>query len=146
MNFRKIFENSWNESGQILTELVIAAPIIMLVIVAIVSLGQAEEKQALVTRAAAAAARVAVVRSDLAAGAAFDMMRAADPSIQPGDVRTTVKAFGVTASPFSRTAKVRVSYKYRPISGFGWHPVFRLEAEYVVDQYDNAVWFNIPPP
>ena len=132
------------QSGQALIELALVSPLIMLVIVAMVGLGQAAQKQALVTRAASAAARVAVVRPDLVEREALEVLSAADPSIDPADIKATVESAGIPALPFSRLVRVAVVYRYQPISGFGWRPTFDLRAEFVTDQYNNAVWFDLP--
>ncbi len=134
-----------NESGQILTELAIFSPIFMLVIIATVGLAQAGQKQALVTRAAAAAARVATVAPEAAPAEALAVMRTADPSIDEADIDTAVEALETGTLPFSRPTRVTVTYTYKPISGFGWRPTFTLSEAFVIDQYNNAIIFEAPP-
>ncbi len=132
------------QSGQVLTELALVSPLIMVALIAIVSLGQAAQKQALVARAASAAARTAVVRPDLAPSVAAKVLRTADPSISSGDIRTTVERVAKPGLPLSGFVRVIVVYEYRPISGFGWRPKFSLRAEFVADQYTNAAWLDLP--
>lgn len=134
-----------NESGQILTELAIFSPIFMLVIVAIVGLAQAGQKQAVVARAAAASARVAAVAPEMAPAEALAVLAAADPAIDEADVVTTVEPLEAGRLPFSRPARVTVTYRYKPISGFGWRPTFTLRESFVTDQYNNAIIFEAPP-
>ena len=134
-----------NESGQILTELAVFSPIFMLVIVATVGLAQAGQKQALVARAAAAAARVATVAPEEAPAEALAVLQTADPTIDEADINTSVESLKTGGLLFSRPARVTVTYTYKPISGFGWRPTFTLSEAFVTDQYDNAIIFEVPP-
>lgn len=127
-----------------MTELAITAPLILFVLVAVFSLAEAGQKKALVVRAAGAAARVAVVRPDLAEREAVDILRTSDPKIKSGDVHTTVSPAQISRLPFTNPARVRVALKYRPITGFGWRPVFNLSSEFVIDRWVNGVLFDIP--
>jgi len=133
-----------NESGQILTELAIFSPIFMLVIIATVGLAQAGQKQALVARAAAAAARVAVVAPEAAPAEALAVLQTADPTIDEADIDTSVEPLEAGRLPFSRPARVTVTYKYKALSGFGWRPTFTLREAFVTDRYDNAIIFEVP--
>ncbi|KKK88883.1 hypothetical protein LCGC14_2738690, partial [marine sediment metagenome] len=76
-----------NQDGQALVELAMIAPILLFVIVAIISLTEAGQKKTMVARAAAAAARVAIVRPDLAEQEALSVLRSTDPTIRAGDVQ-----------------------------------------------------------
>ncbi len=134
-----------SESGQILTELAVFSPIFMLVIIAIVGLAQAGQKQAHVSRAAAAAARVAIVAPEAAPAEALAVLRTADPSVIEADINTAVETLETGALPFSRPVSVTVTYTYKPISGFGWRPTFTLSEAFVIDQYNNAIIFEVPP-
>ena len=135
-----------DQGGQILTELALAAPVLLAALVAVVGLAQAGQKKALVTRAAGAAARVAVVRPDLAGAEALRVLRDSDGEIDARDVETRVKPVRLTGMPFMRPVKVSVSLRYRPPAGFGWRPVLYLRSEFVADRWANGVWFDIPPP
>lgn len=123
------------ESGQILTELAIVMPLILFAILTAVGLGQAGQRKALVVRAAASAARVAVVRQDLAPAAAFDTIKAGDPYARRADVKTTLGTVTRVALPPTETVKVTVVYRYRPLAGFGWRPTFNLQASFTIDKY-----------
>ncbi|MDP1808234.1 MAG: hypothetical protein Q8L35_01715 [Actinomycetota bacterium] len=133
-----------DERGIALTELVITAPLILFILVAVFSLAEAGRKKALVVRAAGAAARVAVVRPDLAPAEALDVLKASDSRIKTADVKTTIAAANISRLPFSNPTRVTVTLKYHPITGFGWRPVFNLKSEFVLDRWVNGVWFDIP--
>ncbi len=132
-----------SDKGQALTELALAAPVLIFAAVAVLSLVQAGQKKAQVTRAAAAAARVAVVRPDLAEHEAIAVLRLEDPRIKASDVKTSVAPAAVAHLPFTNPVRVRVVYKYRALAGFGWHPTFNLKSEFVIDRWVNGVFFDI---
>lgn len=141
---RRIRRFRADERGTALTELAITTPLILFVLVAVFSLAEAGQKKALVVRAAGAAARVAAVRPDLVKREALDILRTSDPAIKAGDVQTIVTPARIPRLPFSNPTTVRVTLKYRPITGFGWRPVFNLRSEFVVDRWVNGVLFDIP--
>lgn len=140
----RTWSDKGDERGIALTELAITTPLILLVMMAVFSLAEAGQKKALVVRAAGAAARVAVVRPDLAAREAVDLLKAADPRIKTGDIRTTVAPAKIRHLPFSNPTRVTVTLRYRPITGFGWRPVFNLKSEFIADRWVNGVLFDIP--
>lgn len=133
-----------DERGMALTELAITTPLILFVLMAVFSLAEAGQKKALVVRAAGAAARVAVVRPDLAEREAVDLLKAADPHIKTADIRTTVAPANTRRLPFANPTRVTVTLRYRPIIGFGWRPVFNLKSEFIADRWVNGVLFDIP--
>lgn len=132
-----------NQDGQALVELAMIAPILLFVIVAIISLTEAGQKKTMVARAAAAAARVAIVRPDLAEQEALSVLRSTDPTIRAGDVQVTVKPAKNSPIPFTAPMRVSVVLNYRPVSGFGWRPTFRLKSNFVSDKWSNGVWLNV---
>jgi Flp pilus assembly protein TadG len=134
------------QRGQALVELALTAPLLMLLALVAFSLTLAGQKKVLVTHAAAAAARVTVVRPDLAADEALAVLTDADPTIRRSDVKTTVERVRVPGLPASNTARVTVTLDYRPLTGFGLSPVHNLGSSVVVDRWSNAVWLDIPAP
>ncbi len=133
-----------DERGQALVELAVLTPILLFVMIAVVGLAQAGQRKAAVTRAAAAAARVAVVREDLAKSEALAVLRESDPSIASKDIAVSISSVEKGYIPFSTPKRVDVSYKYRPLSGFGWNPTFRLKSSFVYDKWSNAILFDVP--
>jgi len=127
-----------------MVELALTAPLLLFAGVAAIGLAQAGQKKAMVTRAAAVAARVAVVRPELAQDAARDYIVATDPSVKPGDIGTRVAPVDGLHLPFTQPTRVMVTVKYRPLTGFGWRPTFNLRSEFVVDRWSNGVWFDLP--
>lgn len=133
-----------NQSGQALTELALVAPLLLWVLLAVFSLAEAGRRKAAVERAAAAAARVAVVRPDLAPNTALAVLRAADAVSDSKDVKTAIiRAPGIIPGG---AVRVLVSLRYRPRMGFGWRPSFDLKSDYVVDRWKNSVFFSLPEP
>ncbi len=143
MNRNRLNRVFRNQNGQALVELVMIAPILLFIIVATISLAQAGQKKAMVARAAAAAARVAIVRPELAQQEALSVLSSADPSIRAGDVEVIVKPVKNSPIPFTAPMQVSVALNYRPLSGFGWRPTFRLKSRFISDKWSNAVWFNV---
>ncbi len=135
-----------NQDGQALVELAMITPILLFIVVATVSLAQAGQKKAMVARAAGAAARVAIVRPDLAQQEAVSVLRSTDPTIKPGDVKVTVSPTKNSPIPFTAPMRVSVTLNYRPLTGFGWRPTFRLKSHFIADKWSNAVWFNVSGP
>lgn len=133
-----------DERGQALVELAILTPILLFVMIAVVGLAQAGQRKAVVTRAAAAAARVAVVREDLAKSEALAVLRESDPSITSRDIAVSVISVEKGYIPFLSPKRVSVSYKYRPLSGFGWNPTFDLRSSFVYDKWSNGILFDVP--
>lgn len=131
------------QRGTALVELAMTAPLLLFVGVAAIGLAQAGQKKAMVARAAAVAARVAVVRPELAPDAARDYIVATDPSVKPGDVVAKVAPVDGLRLPFTQPTRVIVTVKYRPLTGFGWRPTFNLRSEFFVDRWSNGVWFDI---
>lgn len=120
-----------------------AVPLILLVLIAGTSIIEAVQKKAIVAQAAGAAARVAVVRPDLAGEEALNVLQTSDSHIKAADVKTTVTEANIFHLPFSNPTRVTVTLKYRPISGFGWRPVFHLKSDYVLDRWVNGVLFDV---
>lgn len=141
---RRVWRLKNDQSGQALTELAIIAPVFLFVLVAVVGLAQAGQRKAVVVRAAAAAARVAVVKPEAARAEALEVLRQTDPRITASDVDVAIEDVGGFRAPFSKPARVRVKYRYHPITGFGWRPVFNLRSEFVFDRWSNTVIFDIP--
>ncbi len=111
-----------------------------------ISLAQTARIQATVTRAAAAASLVTVVTPGEARSEALAVLRAAIPDIQGDHVGVSIADAPQRALPFTRAARVTVTYEYTPISGFGWRPTFMLTDEFYTDRYNNAIFFEVSSP
>src|SRR3990170_3721687 len=109
-------------------------PVVLLAVAAMIGLALVGREQVRLTRAAAAAARVAVVRPDLARDEAIRSLSTAGSSIKPASVRVTI-APADGPPGLSALKRISVSTYYRPIAGFGWRPVFKLRSELVFSSH-----------
>lgn len=138
-----------NEQGTATTELAIAAPLLLLIVIAVFSLADAGQKKALLARAAMQGARLAVVKgSNHAAIADYikKVMKTADSAVDDSRIKVTVENVNnVPLASFAiKPLKVTVSYDQPIISLFEWSPKIALSKSYTFEQWDNAVIFDIP--
>lgn len=128
-----------NEAGQVLVELAVALPIVLLALLAIVSLAGAAGQKTVTTRAAAAAARAAVNGTGFAAIDAIKVYEAESGS-SPESLELKVKETGSGPLIFSKHLKVVLIKRSKSVSILGWRPSYRFKEEFVIDQYNDSIW------